>query len=69
VLSREDDDRLLGVHILGEHAGSLISEAVTVLEFEGSAEDIARTIHAHPTLCEAVKEAGLGAFEQSIHGF
>ena len=69
VLSRKDNDKLLGVHIIGNQAGTLIQEAVTVIEFEGSAEDIGRTVHAHPTLSEAVKEAGLGAFEKPIHGF
>ena len=69
VLSHKDNDRLLGVHIVGEHAGTLIQEAVTVLAFEGSAEDIGRTVHAHPTFSESVKEAGLGAFDKPIHGF
>jgi dihydrolipoamide dehydrogenase len=54
-------DRLLGVHILGSHAGEIISEAVTAMEFAGSVEDIARGFHAHPTLEEAIREAALAA--------
>jgi len=67
VLADKKTDRVLGVHILGPRASELISEAVTVMEFGGSAEDIARTVHAHPTLPEAVKEAALAVDGRSIH--
>jgi dihydrolipoamide dehydrogenase len=60
-------DRLLAVHICGPNASELIAEAVAVLEFRGSAEDIARTCHAHPTLSEAVREAALAVDKRAIH--
>ncbi len=60
-------DRVLGVHIVGPLAGDLISEAVAVMEFGGSAEDIARTCHAHPGLGEALKEAALAVAGRAIH--
>src|SRR5262249_36415621 len=59
ILADEKSDRLLGVHIFGPRASDLIAESVSVMEFGGSAEDIARTCHAHPTLSEAVREAAL----------
>jgi dihydrolipoamide dehydrogenase len=67
ILADAHTDRLLGVHILGPEASELIAEAVSVLEFGGSAEDIARTCHAHPTLSEAVREAALGVDRRTIH--
>lgn len=60
-------DKILGAQILGHNAGELISEVVTHMEYGGSAEDLARTIHAHPTLSEAVKEAGLAVSKSAIH--
>ncbi len=60
-------DKLLGAHILSPVASELIAEIVAVMEFGGSAEDVARTVHAHPTLSEAVKEAALGVDRRSIH--
>jgi len=60
-------DRLLGVHILGAQASSIIAEGAAVMEFAGSAEDLARTCHAHPTLPEAVKEAAMAVSKRSIH--
>ncbi len=60
-------DRLLGVHILGPRASDLIPEAVSVIEFAGSSEDIARTCHAHPTLSEAVREAAFAVDRRAIH--
>lgn len=60
-------DRLLGVHIFGPRASDMIAEAVIALEFGGTAEDIARTCHAHPTLSEALKEAALGTDGRMIH--
>ena len=67
VLADEKTDRVLGVHILGPDAGTLIAEAVTIMEFGGAAEDIARTCHAHPTLNEAVKEAALAVDKRAVH--
>lgn len=66
VLADQKTDRLLGVHIFGPRASDLIAEAVTVMEFSGSAEDIGRICHAHPTLSEALKEAALGVDRRSI---
>jgi len=60
-------DRLLGAHILGAGAGEIIAEAVVLMSFSGSAEDLARICHAHPTMSEAVKEAALGVDKRSIH--
>jgi dihydrolipoamide dehydrogenase len=60
-------DRVLGVQILGPHASDLIAEAMMVMEFGGSSEDIARSCHAHPTLAEAVKEAALAVAGRAIH--
>ncbi len=67
VLADSRTDEVLGVHIIGPRASELISEAVTVIEYGGSAEDIARTIHAHPTLAEVLKEAALAVDGRSIH--
>jgi dihydrolipoamide dehydrogenase len=60
-------DRVLGVHILGAHASDMIAEAVVAMEFKASAEDIARSNHAHPTLPEAIKEAALAVEKRPIH--
>jgi dihydrolipoamide dehydrogenase len=60
-------DRVLGVHILGAGAGELIAEAVVLMSFSGSAEDLARICHAHPTMSEAVKEAALAVDKRAIH--
>jgi dihydrolipoamide dehydrogenase len=60
-------DKILGAQILGHGAGELISEIVTHMEYGGSAEDLGRTIHAHPTMSEAVKEAGLAVSKSAIH--
>ncbi len=67
ILADAATDRILGVHIIGAHAGELIAEAAVVMEFGGSAEDLARTCHAHPTLAETVKEAALAAGKRAIH--
>jgi dihydrolipoamide dehydrogenase len=61
-------DRLLGAHIVGPRASELIAELVLALEFKASAEDVARTSHAHPTLSEVVKEAALAVAGRAIHG-
>ncbi len=66
VLAAQDDDEILGVHIVGPMAGELIAEAVLAMEYSASSEDLQRTIHAHPTLSEAVHEAALNADKRSI---
>ena len=58
---------MLGVHIIGAEAGTMIAEAVLAMEFGASAEDIGRVCHAHPTVTEALKEAALAAWEKPIH--
>jgi dihydrolipoamide dehydrogenase len=67
ILADARTDRILGVHVLGPNASELIAEAVVTMEFDGSSEDIARTIHAHPTLAEAIHEAALGVEKRTIH--
>jgi dihydrolipoamide dehydrogenase len=67
ILAESETDRVLGVHIIGPDAGTLIAEAALAKEFGASAEDIARTCHAHPTLSEAVKEAALAVDGRAIH--
>jgi len=67
ILADAKTDRVLGVHALGPDAGTLIHEAVMAMEFGGSAEDMARAFHAHPTLNEAVKEAALAVAGRAIH--
>jgi dihydrolipoamide dehydrogenase len=67
ILADAKTDRVLGVHIVGADAGTMISEATVAMEFGGSAEDIARTCHPHPTLSEAVKEAALAVAKRPIH--
>lgn len=60
-------DRILGVHIIGPFASELITEAVVAMEFNASSEDIARIIHAHPSLSEAMHEAALGVDKRGLH--
>jgi dihydrolipoamide dehydrogenase len=67
ILAHKDTDRILGVHIVGPRAGDLIAEAVAAIEFGASAEDLARTCHAHPTLAEVVKEAAMAVDGRAIH--
>ena len=67
VVADAKTDRVLGVHILGAHASDMIHEAVAAMTFHASAEDIARSNHAHPTLCEAIKEAALAVDRRAIH--
>ena len=67
VLADAATDRILGVHIIGPHAGEIIGEAAVIMEFGGSAEDLARTCHAHPTLTEAIKEAALAVDKRAVH--
>ncbi len=66
VIAARDDDEILGVHIIGPLAGELIAEAVLAMEYSASTEDLQRTIHAHPTLSEAVHEAALNADKRAI---
>lgn len=67
VIADAETDQVLGVHIVGPNASELISEAVTVMEFGGSSEDIARTMHAHPTLSEVMHEAALSVDNRALH--
>jgi dihydrolipoamide dehydrogenase len=66
IVAATDDDEILGVHIVGPLAGELIAEAVLAMEYSASTEDLQRTIHAHPTLSEAVHEAALAADKRAI---
>ncbi|MEC7576407.1 MAG: dihydrolipoyl dehydrogenase, partial [Pseudomonadota bacterium] len=67
ILAHKDTDRVLGAHIIGPEAGTLIAEIVLAMEFGSSAEDIARTCHAHPTLEEVIKEAALAVDGRPLH--
>jgi len=67
IIADAKTDKILGAQIIGANAGELISEIVTHMEYGGSAEDLGRTIHAHPTMSEAVKEAGLAVNKSAIH--
>lgn len=67
VITHTDSDAILGVHILGEQASELIAEAVLAMEFSASAEDLARTIHAHPSISEALHEAALALDSRALH--
>ncbi|KAJ7065918.1 dihydrolipoyl dehydrogenase [Mycena belliarum] len=67
ILTEKETDKILGVHIIGPNAGEMISEGVLAMEYGASAEDVARTSHAHPTLSEAFKEACMAAFAKPIH--
>ncbi len=67
IIADAKTDKILGAQILGKNAGELISEIVTHMEYGGSAEDLARTIHAHPTMSEAVKEAAMAVSKSAIH--
>jgi dihydrolipoamide dehydrogenase len=67
IIADAKTDKILGAQILGHNAGELISEIVTHMEYGGSAEDLGRTIHGHPTMSEAIKEAGLAVSKSAIH--
>ena len=67
ILADSKTDKVLGVHIIGPHAGEIIAEVSVAMEFGASSEDIARTCHAHPTFSEAVKEAALAVEKRQIH--
>ncbi|HEY6618677.1 MAG TPA: dihydrolipoyl dehydrogenase [Steroidobacteraceae bacterium] len=66
IVSAKDDDEVLGIHVIGPMAGELIAEAVLAMEYSASTEDIQRTIHAHPTLSEAIHEAALAVDKKAI---
>ncbi|KIM38553.1 hypothetical protein M413DRAFT_447777 [Hebeloma cylindrosporum] len=67
ILTEKETDRILGVHVIGPNAGEMIAEGVLAVEYGASAEDVARTTHAHPTLSEAFKEACMAAYSKPIH--
>ena len=67
ILAHAQTDRILGVHMVGPRVSELIAEAVVAMEFAASAEDLARTCHAHPTLTEVVREAALAVDKRAIH--
>ena len=67
ILANQKTDKVLGVHIIGPHCGDMIAEMALAMEFGASAEDIARTCHAHPTHTEAIKEAALAVDKRPIH--
>ena len=67
ILADNSTDKVLGVHIIGPHAGEMIAEMAVAMEFGASSEDIARTCHAHPTFSEAIKEAALSVDKRQIH--
>ena len=67
IIASAEDDTILGVHVIGPMAGELIAEAVLAMEFSASAEDLQRTIHAHPTLSEAMHEAALAVDKRALH--
>ena len=67
ILAESKTDRVLGVHMIGPDVGNMIAEMALAMEFGASAEDIARTCHAHPTLAEAIKEAALAVDKRAIH--
>ncbi|MBX9977467.1 MAG: dihydrolipoyl dehydrogenase [Alphaproteobacteria bacterium] len=67
IIADQKTDRVLGVHIVGAQAGAMIAEAAIAMEFSASAEDLARTCHAHPTFSEALKEAGWETFSKALH--
>ena len=67
ILSSEETDQILGVHIIGSQAGTMIAEVAVAMEFEATAEDLAHICHAHPTLSEAIKEAALASDNRALH--
>lgn len=67
VLADAESDRILGVHMIGPYVSEMIAEAVVAMEFSASSEDLARIVHAHPSLSEALHEAALGVDKRAIH--
>jgi len=66
IIADAASDEILGIHVIGPMAGELIAEAVLAMEYSASSEDLQRTIHAHPTLSEAMHEAALAADKRAI---
>ena len=66
-LADAETDRILGCHIIGARAGDMIAEIALAIEFKASTEDIARSVHAHPTLAEIVREAALDVEKRALH--
>ena len=67
IIAHAETDRILGVHMVGAQVSELIGECVVAMEFHGSSEDLARIVHAHPTMSEAVHEAALAVDKRAIH--
>ena len=67
ILSHQQTDEVLGIHIIHADAGNMIAEAVIAMEYRASSEDIARICHAHPTVSEAMKEAAMATYSKAIH--
>ena len=67
ILADAETDQIIGAHIVGPQASELIAEVVMAMEFKASSEDLARTVHGHPTLSEAVKEAALAVDGRALH--
>ena len=67
IIADEKTDKILGVHMIGPHVSEMIAELALAMEFGASSEDIARTIHAHPTYTEAIKEAAMAVDKRPIH--
>jgi len=67
VITNTQTDKILGVHIIGPHSSEIVGQGVMAMEFDGTSEDIARMVFAHPTLSEALHEAALGADSRAIH--
>ena len=67
ILADAETNKILGVHIIGPNAGEMLASGVLAMEYGASAQDVARTCHAHPTLSEAFKEACMAAYDKPIH--
>ena len=67
ILADEKTDRILGAHAMGEHVSEILAEAIFAIQYQASAEDLGRTIHSHPSLSEALKEAALSVHKEAIH--
>ena len=67
VIAHAETDRVLGMHLVGANVSELVHEGVVAMEFQGSAEDLARICHAHPTLSEAVHDAAMAVDKRAIH--
>jgi dihydrolipoamide dehydrogenase len=67
VIAHAETDRILGCHLVGAEVSELVAECVVAMEFKGSSEDLARIVHAHPTMSEAVHEAAMSVDKRAIH--